>query len=337
MIYNRLIVIILGGLMDIYEIKKAEVKFISLVKKGANNKSFFAKSKDGAGYILNARVMKSLSSTSENKHVLKCVVYEPDVVDLQGDWMTAESIKNYAYDFMKNYRNIDTEHDFEAGIGDAVESYIAPVDMVVNGESIKKGSHCIGIEVSDEIKKMVDDGEITGVSIAGSCERVMVEKSDKPKTDNIVLKAIRELTDLFKANKIDNNKIDNNKADDDKDAENNDNDNNNEEEEKEMDEMKKMFEDFKTEIVKSIKEQVDTSIAENAVVVDAKFVEIEKSITESKVADGKLEKSDKEKTEEKIAVMVTELAELRKSIEAPLAGNADQTPAEEYSVVYKTV
>ena len=104
-----------------------------------------------------------------------------------------------------------------------------------------------------------------------------------------------------------------------------------------MDEMKKMFEDFKTEIVKSIKEQVDTSIAENAVVVDAKFVEIEKSITESKVADGKLEKSDKEKTEEKIAVMVTELAELRKSIEAPLAGNADQTPAEEYSVVYKTV
>jgi len=41
--------------------------------------------------------------------------------------MTPEEIEKVAHRFLKDAREIDKHHDFQVGVGEAVESYIASV------------------------------------------------------------------------------------------------------------------------------------------------------------------------------------------------------------------
>jgi len=61
------------------------------------------------------------------------------------------------------------------GIGDIVENYIAPVDMVINGEPIKKGTWLMGVVWSPEYYEKIQKGEITGYSLGGVAFKVPVQ------------------------------------------------------------------------------------------------------------------------------------------------------------------
>ena len=65
--------------------------------------------------------------------------------------MTAPEIEKAAHGFMKDARNIDKQHDFNAGVGEVVESYIAPADFTIGDEkTITKGSWVLVTKASDE-------------------------------------------------------------------------------------------------------------------------------------------------------------------------------------------
>lgn len=175
------------------ELKNANISHVSYVDKGANQKKFFlTKSAAAPTFQKEVRIV----TKAEDEHQLVYgVVYEPDVEDAHGDSMAAEEIEKAAHKFLKDFRNIDTQHDFEAGAGELVESYIAPVEMDIDGEIITKGSWVIVTKATEEIWEQIKKGEFTGYSMAGTAEAIEKQES-KP-----VTKSDEEVKGFFNAMK----------------------------------------------------------------------------------------------------------------------------------------
>jgi hypothetical protein len=99
------------------------------------------------------------------------------VLDTQGDWVTPEELRKAAWDFMANSRNIGFQH-MALAKAVPVESYIAPMDMVIDGESVIKGSWVVGVRIQDDaLWKAVKDGKLTAFSIGGKGVRVPASPS----------------------------------------------------------------------------------------------------------------------------------------------------------------
>lgn len=102
-------------------------------------------------------------------------VYIPNLPDSDGDFMTTETIRDMAHDFMRgmSLRKIDTNHNQETIDAVVVESFLAregDPDFIA-------GAWVVGVHVADvEVWKAIKDGEINGFSIDGSatsCQRDM--------------------------------------------------------------------------------------------------------------------------------------------------------------------
>jgi len=162
------------------ELINANITHVSYVDKGANQKRFFlTKSEKQPTFQKEVKVF--INKDEEEQKLVYGVVYEPDVVDAHGDFMTAAEIEKAAHQFLKDARNIDKQHDFNAGVGEVVESYIAPADFTIGEEEIKKGSWVLVTKASDEIWEEIKKGEITGYSMAGTAE-VIEKQEEKPVT-----------------------------------------------------------------------------------------------------------------------------------------------------------
>ncbi|MES9780727.1 XkdF-like putative serine protease domain-containing protein [Bacillus thuringiensis] len=161
-----------------YELKNANISYISLVTKGANGRQFAIMKSESAKQP-NISKQVPILKTEEEKQLVTGVVYEPDVEDSHGDIMTAEEIEKAAYTFMENYQHIDKQHDEIAGKGTVVENWIAKSDMTVGEQEVQAGTWLMTVRVDDadtweEIKK----GEVTGFSMGGFGERVEIVKTD---------------------------------------------------------------------------------------------------------------------------------------------------------------
>lgn len=159
-----------------YELKNANISYVSLVTKGANGRQF-AIMKSATAKQPNISKQVPILKTEEEKQLVTGVVYEPDLEDSHGDTMTAEEIEKAAYTFMENYQNVDKQHDEIAGKGTVVENWIAKSDMTVGEQEVKAGTWLMTVRVDDadtweEIKK----GEVTGFSMGGFGERVEIAK-----------------------------------------------------------------------------------------------------------------------------------------------------------------
>jgi hypothetical protein len=109
---------------------------------------------------------------SPDKRIVTGIVLEPDEVDSQNDTIPASVIEKAAHSFLSGY-NLSTEiaemhTTFGVGIR-LIESYVAPSDLTIGEEKVKKGSWVISVFVeSDEIWEKIMKGEITGFSIGGT-------------------------------------------------------------------------------------------------------------------------------------------------------------------------
>lgn len=148
------------------ELRDMNITHISYVNKAANKTRFF------------------LLKAEEAKKLVYGIVYEPDVVDTQGDFATAEEIEKAAHNFMENARNIDLQHNFKAGYGTLQESYIAPADFKIGETNIKKGAWVIVTKATDEVWESIQKGEITGYSMGGSAVKIAVEEDKVEKQEN---------------------------------------------------------------------------------------------------------------------------------------------------------
>lgn len=98
-------------------------------------------------------------------------VYAPGFPDSQGDFMTAETVRDMAYGFMRKSAMdaIDTDHSREKNGSFIVESFIARKD----DPDFIPGSWVIGVHVPDQDTwSLVKNGELNGFSIDGFGTRV---------------------------------------------------------------------------------------------------------------------------------------------------------------------
>ncbi|WP_016886617.1 MULTISPECIES: XkdF-like putative serine protease domain-containing protein [Bacillus] len=159
------------------ELVNAKITHVSYVDKAANQKQFFfMKSEKQPDF---QKEIKVLTKAEDEKKLVYGIVYEPDTPDAHGDFMTAVEIEKAAHGFLKDAREIDNQHDFQGGVGEVVESYVAPADFEVNGETIKKGSWVLVTKASDEVWEQIKKGDITGYSMAGTAETIEKQK-EKP-------------------------------------------------------------------------------------------------------------------------------------------------------------
>lgn len=102
------------------------------------------------------------------------VVYEPNQVDLQGDYTTPEEIRKAAHKFMLNHGEINFMHRQKLSEKDVaiVESYLSPVDFTEGGRKIKKDSWIVGLKLfNPNLKKLVREGKINAFSMEGKSKR----------------------------------------------------------------------------------------------------------------------------------------------------------------------
>ncbi len=113
----------------------------------------------------------TLRKTNSTKHILKGVVYKPNEVDSQGDWMSSETIEEMAYLFMKKSAmgQVDTYHNSELIPAYICESYIA---QKTDPDGYPEGSWIVAIKVEDpEVWDQIENGTLGGLSLAGTAIR----------------------------------------------------------------------------------------------------------------------------------------------------------------------
>lgn len=115
----------------------------------------------------------SKADDSAEERMVYGIVLEPDVVDSQSDTYDEATIRVAAHRFMQEFRNVGFMH--KALINDQVkilESYLAPVDFEIDGQTVKKGTWLMAARVeSDPLWEAIKQGQLTGFSIGGSARR----------------------------------------------------------------------------------------------------------------------------------------------------------------------
>lgn len=117
----------------------------------------------------------SIAKADGEKQIAYGVVYVPNEFDTQGHMATEAEIEKAAHWFlashlMKSQPASDDQHRRELSLNEAVpvESYIAPVDMVLGEQDIVKGSWVVGMYVpSKELWQQIKKGEKNAFSMRG--------------------------------------------------------------------------------------------------------------------------------------------------------------------------
>ena len=159
------------------------ITHISLVKSGANKKSIIYKSSDSTPDFTKQIAIKK---SDDEEGVVYGIVYSPLQKDTDDEYATADEIKKAAYGFMKNKNtaNVDKDHSFDIEKAYVAQSWITKEnDAIFPDEPV--GSWAVAIQLEDEeLIKSVKDGDIAGISMAGTAtkeedENPSIEKADE--------------------------------------------------------------------------------------------------------------------------------------------------------------
>lgn len=128
-----------------------------------------------------AAIYIPIAKANDEEQTVTGVVLQPEVTDAQGDIYDAAVIKEAAYNYLMNFNKsteLGLQHkEFVKGRFALVESYLAPLDLVIGTNTVKSGSWIMTVKVLDlKIWKMVKNGKITGFSIGGKARVQQLKK-----------------------------------------------------------------------------------------------------------------------------------------------------------------
>ena len=176
------------------ELRNIDIHVLSLVDKGANQKTIIWKSSDAKDTYKRTFDIKK---TDEEKRIVYGIVYSPDQYDAHEDYSTAGEIEKACYNFMKNARTkqIDKQHDLNTN----QDCYVGENWIVKNNDALfpaEVGAWATGIKVeNDEIWEQVKKGEITGISMYGTAEKI-AKDDDITKDDSNFLKRLKRMFEV---------------------------------------------------------------------------------------------------------------------------------------------
>jgi len=112
---------------------------------------------------------------NDAQQIVYGVVLEPNLEDSQGDIITPEEIEKAAHRYLVESRKQDVQHSTNPAAVYPVESYVAPHDMLLHGQLVKKGAWVLACKVADaDVWKEIVEKGLTGYSIQGSGVRIPV-------------------------------------------------------------------------------------------------------------------------------------------------------------------
>ncbi len=147
-------------------------KICGAIKAGTvvhKNEFIVTPNEDGSvNWALNVEFTK----VDAEERIVKGVVYEPDVVDSQGDSASADEIRKACHGFMADSKTLGVMHKETAGPrASIVENYITDNDQRIGNQSVKKGTWMMAAKVHDDkLWNAIKKGDITGFSMGGRAE-----------------------------------------------------------------------------------------------------------------------------------------------------------------------
>lgn len=107
------------------------------------------------------------------------LVLQPEVADAHGDIYSEEEIRKGCHNFNQYCNVANLMHLVETTTFDIVESYICPVDMILNDQIVKAGSWLTVLQFFDEeVWEEVKKGNFNGVSISCKASVEKLEEED---------------------------------------------------------------------------------------------------------------------------------------------------------------
>jgi 2'-5' RNA ligase len=156
--------------MPVHKLAREEFTFTHLVMAIGEHHHVY---KLGESAVRANKCLEAVFKSGDEQRLVTGIVLQPETVDGQGDIYSADVIREAAHKFLSNYNNktsLGLQHDLMKPKGmELVESWISPVDMVMNNRAIKAGSWMMTVRVlNDELWTRVKTGQISGFSIGGS-------------------------------------------------------------------------------------------------------------------------------------------------------------------------
>lgn len=192
--------------------KAANIKYISLVPRGANRLPVIYKAEDQS---VDFDTLIKASDNFDDNGELTAVVYAPEVRDAHGDIASAAVIKDMMYNAAKNGVNIDVRHNELALKKDA--AYIAESFLIQKGDErfngMKdydgnvvdvSGAWAVVVKIEDTVlRKQYKQGAWNGVSMGGT-GTLEIEKGN----ESIAAEVVAILTEQLGINKKDDINMD---------------------------------------------------------------------------------------------------------------------------------
>jgi hypothetical protein len=158
------------------------VEFVSAVDEPAQDSEWLiAKSvddPDGDRHEWGVTTPLLVRKDADEAQVAFAPVLIPGEVDKQGDVIPDHEIERAAWDYVKHFRKVDTDHDLLDGKGTPVESFTLKEDRTFDlpdgGESREypAGTWVLGIEFENKAWERVKSGELSGLSIYGGASPI---------------------------------------------------------------------------------------------------------------------------------------------------------------------
>jgi len=172
-----------------YELKNANVIFISLVKAGANKREVVFKSADDAPSFTREFLVRKADDKRQMIYGIVYPVGHAKDTDTQGDFATAAEVEAMAYRFMRQGRSgsgVDRDHNYQTLDGVHVaESWIVRQGDPIFGANQDLGAWAAGIKIADAaLYNELKAAGYQGFSMAGVAERVEVTETKTEKTDD---------------------------------------------------------------------------------------------------------------------------------------------------------
>lgn len=155
--------------MPVHKLDRHEFTFTHLVLAVGDTKHVFPLGEQ-------ANVSKSfwmpIIKADDEERLATGIVLQPEVVDAQGDVIGADVIKQTAHNFLALYNKktqLGLQHELMRPEGvELVESWVSPVDMIMNTRTILAGTWMMTVRVrNDALWAKIKTGALTGFSIGG--------------------------------------------------------------------------------------------------------------------------------------------------------------------------
>lgn len=116
-----------------------------------------------------------------DRQIVTGAVLVPDEPDLQGDILDAREIEDAAHNYLRDYRAIGLQHARKINDrASVIESWIAPSDVRIGGETVKAGSWILSVKIDDpELWSLVKSGALRGFSIGGYARREPIDENGR--------------------------------------------------------------------------------------------------------------------------------------------------------------